>query len=920
MARKYVFTHLYDAEAEVQSARALLTKKFPTLIEKISIIPAPYGFILQVDTKEIADNLFEGIKAEIEPASASKVSRKPEKPSSPPKQEVTEKPAVDKPAPKPEPKPVRTAEAVAPDKKKPRPEVPKQKSVAIWLSVFFGLWSWLYTYKINKRKFWLNLILIPCTIGFWAVVAWIWAIVDAAVRPSDYYQGYPSVKADYPKKAYFSIILGSVAALVIIGVIGGYIFQGNSNNANPQETNKFAETASANSPVIKTPQSESGATATPTPTPTPSPTPTSTPTPTPTPTPTKTVTPTVTNTPIPTPPQKLNTLATINVGRYPLDIGVNPNTNRIYVANFWDDNISVIDGATNSVLATVKVGSAPNCLGVNPSTNRIYVANREGQSISVIDGATNSVLATVNLEDRRPTCLEVNPSTNRIYVTNLIGNDVLVIDGATNSVLATVNVGEFHDAIGVNPSTNRIYVANRPFEYVSVIDGATNRVLATVNATENVGIFRDIGVNPSTNRIYVTNREGESISVIDGATNSVLATVNLGYQPGCLRVNPSTNRIYVADLNNNDVSVIDGATNSVLATVNLGYKPMAIGVNPSTNRIYITSMTDNTLLVLEDNVPTSTPTPTPTLSPQLVFEDDFSNPGSGWFVGTDEKQEKKYENGEYSMFSKLTDTMVWQWDPYTYKKGLKDFTVEVDIRSLTTESQHAGGIVFRYQDNDNYYSYFVSNGGYYRIGKKILGKWTYMKNWTYSPYIKTGDNMNHLKVICTGTQIEVYINDYKLAEATDNSLTVGKILLTSCTWDIPGSHHHFDNFKLYEGAVMNSVTSPTPIPIPTTTSTPFPTTSDLSDFLGTWSEKWADINNAQSITISQVNGSPKVSVKGNWRVWGEKLENGVLSFRIRGGSSDWEFFYTVKKTLTGKMSLTVFRVHDQMTFEGEMYR
>src|SRR5512143_3743552 len=66
-------------------------------------------------------------------------------------------------------------------------------------------------------------------------------------------------------------------------------------------------------------------------------------------------------------------VATITVGSGPTGVGVNPTTNRIYVANHYFDNVSVIDGASNVVITTVSVGSSPDGVGVNPTTNRIYV-------------------------------------------------------------------------------------------------------------------------------------------------------------------------------------------------------------------------------------------------------------------------------------------------------------------------------------------------------------------------------------------------------------------------------------------------------------------------------------------------------------------------------------------------------------------
>ncbi|MED3297157.1 YVTN family beta-propeller repeat-containing protein, partial [Bacillus thuringiensis] len=49
----------------------------------------------------------------------------------------------------------------------------------------------------------------------------------------------------------------------------------------------------------------------------------------------------------------------------------------------------------NAVIATISVGSSPFGVGVNPSTNRIYITNANNNNVSVIDGLTNSVITTI---------------------------------------------------------------------------------------------------------------------------------------------------------------------------------------------------------------------------------------------------------------------------------------------------------------------------------------------------------------------------------------------------------------------------------------------------------------------------------------------------------------------------------------------
>lgn len=57
--------------------------------------------------------------------------------------------------------------------------------------------------------------------------------------------------------------------------------------------------------------------------------------------------------------------------------------NRIFVANPNSNTVSVINGDTNTVIATVPVGLGSAVVGVNPSTDRIYVANSNPNSNTV---------------------------------------------------------------------------------------------------------------------------------------------------------------------------------------------------------------------------------------------------------------------------------------------------------------------------------------------------------------------------------------------------------------------------------------------------------------------------------------------------------------------------------------------------------
>ena len=76
-------------------------------------------------------------------------------------------------------------------------------------------------------------------------------------------------------------------------------------------------------------------------------------------------------------------------------LGVNSVTNKIYVTRLYT-TLAIIDGRTDS-LTMLEVGSFPFGLAVNPASDRVYVANYGDNTVSVIDGTLPTALQFVPL-------------------------------------------------------------------------------------------------------------------------------------------------------------------------------------------------------------------------------------------------------------------------------------------------------------------------------------------------------------------------------------------------------------------------------------------------------------------------------------------------------------------------------------------
>jgi len=193
-----------------------------------------------------------------------------------------------------------------------------------------------------------------------------------------------------------------------------------------------------------------------------------------------------------------------------------------------------------------------------------------------------------------------------------------------------------------------------------------------------------------------------------------------------------------------------------------------------------------------------------TTKTNIIFEDDFSDPNSGWYVDSWNDADLKYQDGGYRITIKRADTAYIGINERIGQ--LDNFVVELDARWLTQEASSVGvyGISFRDKDEDNNYYFLVfpgpdyGPGKGYVVGKVVNGTQSTLTPETYSASINRGTATNRLKVVCKGTQISAYANGNLLKTITDNSLSSGivapKVYRFKNTYSYADAL--FDNFKI----------------------------------------------------------------------------------------------------------------------------
>jgi len=181
------------------------------------------------------------------------------------------------------------------------------------------------------------------------------------------------------------------------------------------------------------------------------------------------------------------------------------------------------------------------------------------------------------------------------------------------------------------------------------------------------------------------------------------------------------------------------------------------------------------------------------------FNDDFSDPSSGWDIRSNNMGEWGYEAGEYSIYLKKSGNVIG--DRNESKTGLyKDFSVEVETKKISkTVDDSAVGLIFRMQDAKNAYSFWIrSSSGTYCLVKTYNGVPDMLVSWAFSRYINRDNIPNKLKVACNKDHIEVDINGHGLLALNDATFSMGYVQLGVSSWSSDDCHYHFDNFTIHE--------------------------------------------------------------------------------------------------------------------------
>ena len=161
-------------------------------------------------------------------------------------------------------------------------------------------------------------------------------------------------------------------------------------------------------------------------------------------------------------------ISELELGGRPYDVQLSPHNHLLYVSDWSERRLTVVDPETMRVAARIPVGEHPNQIAFHPTDNRLFVPCASSNGVWVIDTKRGVVTETIMTglfprapEGSTPDALVVSPDGQSLYVANADNNCVAVIDISVESqsqVKGFIPTGWYPTSVAMTPDGKQLLV------------------------------------------------------------------------------------------------------------------------------------------------------------------------------------------------------------------------------------------------------------------------------------------------------------------------------------------------------------------------------------------------------------------------------------------------------------------------------
>jgi YVTN family beta-propeller protein len=297
-------------------------------------------------------------------------------------------------------------------------------------------------------------------------------------------------------------------------------------------------------------------------------------------------------------------VGTVPAPIYPNSIAYDPVNGNVYVGLQTFDSVEIIDGATLQVVANDSVGLEPFYLAADPVSGNVFVVGQNHSfqcNVTVLSGTSGAVVASFSLgAGRFPMTPTYDPRTGDFYVPTILAGlpqgtrgNLTVVNASHEEMVGNISL-TFNPAGALYvPSIDSFYVANSSGNNLTVLNGSSDLVTGQINGPNTPGIM----AYAANGNVYVGTFEN-NITVIDSSTGAVIATFSDDRGPDGFAYDPLDQELYATDYVWNNVTAYSTQTNALVATVLLGVQPTSLTYDTRNHDLYVYDRLSNGLVVI----------------------------------------------------------------------------------------------------------------------------------------------------------------------------------------------------------------------------------------------------------------------------------------------------------------------------------
>ncbi len=248
----------------------------------------------------------------------------------------------------------------------------------------------------------------------------------------------------------------------------------------------------------------------------------------------------------------------------------------IYSVDCFDDSIAVINTSSMDVEEFFFAGNHPNDMAFSSDDSYIYVTNGDSDSVSVIDALARKIIFQVSV-GAMPHGICISPSGEYVYTADMDSNTVSMIDTWSNSKVTCIKVGKC--PVEVVPSADGRYV----FAICSYLGNDRNGTVSVIS-THNYSVIKtiDIGMIPIQGAIsndgrmlFVTNMGSNDVYAIDLNRFEVIRVIESGNMARGIAIRED-GHIFVSNSEDNNLSIIDHVSWEISYNIEVGIEPTSM--------------------------------------------------------------------------------------------------------------------------------------------------------------------------------------------------------------------------------------------------------------------------------------------------------------------------------------------------------